>query len=190
MTTTWLLSRILLLWLLAIAVMDLRSRKVRNWMVLAGLATGTLALFSGVQPFWVEPWDGLLGALVAFAVLLPFYVIRWMGAGDVKFAAVMGLWFGLSPYLLVIWLGGSLLAGLHGMAVIAWRRLRLSAWGGWLQAYLPTPLAASLAPPATVTAEHDGASGPRIIQRSIPYAGYMAIAALWVVWRTGPSWAP
>ena len=70
MTTTWLLSRILLLWLLAIAVMDLRSRKVRNWMVLAGLATGTLALFSGVQPFWVEPWDGLLGALVAFAVLL------------------------------------------------------------------------------------------------------------------------
>ncbi|WP_395028106.1 prepilin peptidase [Comamonas odontotermitis] len=187
MTTTWLLSSILLLWLIAIAAMDLRSRKVRNWMVLLGLATGAVALFSGVQPFWVEPWGGLIGSVAAFAVLLPFYALRWMGAGDVKFAAVMGLWFGFSPYLLVIWLGGSLLAGLHGMAVLAWRRLQTSGYGSWLQAHLPAPLAASMTP--ATTAPITTADGKRVIQRSIPYAGYMAVAAIWVVLRAGPSLA-
>ncbi|UBB15691.1 A24 family peptidase [Comamonas odontotermitis] len=187
MTTTGLLSSILLLWLIAIAAMDLRSRKVRNWMVLLGLATGAVALFSGVQPFWVEPWGGLIGSVAAFAVLLPFYALRWMGAGDVKFAAVIGLWFGLSPYLLVIWLGGSLLAGLHGMAVLAWRRLQTSGYGNWLQAHLPAPLAASMVPATTVPIT--AADGKHAIQRSIPYAGYMAIAAIWVVLRTGPSLA-
>lgn len=170
--------------------MDFRSRKVRNWMVLLGLATGLVALFSGGQPFWVEPWSGLTGMFVAFAALMPFYAMRWMGAGDVKFAAVMGLWFGLSPYLLVIWLGGSLLAGLHGMAVLAWRKLQLSSLGAWLQAYLPQRMSVALAPSASTAAPTDATTGKRVIQRSIPYAGYMAIAAIWVVVRTGPSWAP
>ena len=187
MTATALLSIVLLLWLTAIAAMDLRSRKVRNWMVLVGLATGTAALFSSVQPFWVEPWGGLVGAVAAFAALLPFYALRWMGAGDVKFAAVMGLWFGFSPYLLAIWLIGSLLAGTHGVVVLAWRRLQISGYGGWLQAHLPAPLSATMVP--TTTAPTTTAEGKRVVQRSIPYAGYMAIAAIWVVLRTGPSLA-
>ena len=187
MTTTWLLSRILLLWLITIAVMDLRSRKVRNWMVLLGLATGTAAAFSGVQPFWVEPWDGLIGMLAAFAALLPFYALRWMGAGDVKFAAVIGLWFGLSPSLLFIWLGGSLLAGLHGLAVVSWRVLCASPWAGWLQARLPLPLGSALAAmPSTPAAP----GGKQSIRRSIPYAGYLAIAAICILLSTGPELAP
>ena len=180
----------LLLWLVTVMVMDLRSRKVRNWIVLLGLAAGTAALFSGVQPFWVEPWSGLTGMLVAFAALMPFYAMRWMGAGDVKFAAVMGLWFGLSPYLLVIWLGGSLLAGLHGVAVLAWRKLQLSSYSDWLQAHLPLRMALALAPSAVAAPMHAANTGKRVIHRSIPYAGYMAIAAIWVVLRTGPSLAP
>lgn len=184
MTTTWLLSRILLLWLIAIAAMDLRIRKVRNWMVLLGLASGAVALFSGVQPFWVEPWGGLVGMLAAFAVLLPFYALRWMGAGDVKFAAVMGLWFGFSPYLLVVWLGGSLLAGLHGLVALAWRGFKRSPYGALLQARMPARWAYALAAPVAPVVE-----GRRAIERSIPYAGYMALAAIWVVLRTGPEWA-
>lgn len=184
MTTTWLLSRVLLAWLIAIAVMDLRSRKVRNWMVLLGLATGTAALFSGVQPFWVEPLNGLTGMLVAFVALLPFYALRWMGAGDVKFAAVIGLWFGLSPYLLVIWIGGSLLAGVHGLIALAWQALQKSPTGQWLQVHLPLPAAGLIANPAA-TESHNAA--PVRKKRSIPYAGYLAICAIWVVLKTGPS---
>lgn len=187
--TTGLLSRSLLLWLIVIVAMDLRIRKVRNWMALLGLATGLVALFSSVQPFWVEPWDGVIGMVVAFAALLPFYALRWMGAGDVKFAAVMGLWFGLSPELLFIWLGGSLLAGLHGLLVLGWRGLRRSAWGGWLQAWLPGRLAMAFAMPPAPLQESTTPDGKRAIQRSIPYAGYMAIVAIWVVIRTGSQWA-
>lgn len=184
----WSTSFFVLLWLITITVMDLRMRKVRNWMVLLGLVTGTVALFSGVQPFQVSAWGGLGGMVVAFAALLPFYALRWMGAGDVKFAAVMGLWFGLSPDLLLIWLGGSLLAGLHGLLVLGWRGLRRSAWGDWLQTWLPGRLAMAFAIPAQpspITAP----DGQRFIQRSIPYAGYMAIVAIWVVIRTSSQWA-
>lgn len=167
-----------LLWLIAIAVMDLRIRKVRNWMVLLGLAMGTAALFGGVQPFQVTAWSGLAGMCVAFAALLPFYALRWMGAGDVKFAAVLGLWFGLAPNLLLIWIGGSLLAGLHGLLALLWRGLRRSAHGAWLLARLPARQASALiAAPAIPDAPARKCS----IERRIPYAGYMALAALWVL---------
>lgn len=181
---TWLL----LLWLIAIAVMDLRSRKVRNWMVLLGLGTGLVALFGGAQPLDLLAWQGLAGMAVAFSALLPLYAIRWMGAGDVKFAAVAGLWFGLSAHLLVIWLGASLLAGLHGMAVLGWRSLARSPQGAMLQARLPLRWAPLLQPAtatgAETTATSQPAPGP---VRSIPYAGYMALVAIVLLLRNaGP----
>lgn len=173
----------LLLWLTTITVMDLRIRKVRNWMVLLGLSVGLVAIAVGVQPFQVSIWNGLGGMLLAFAALLPFYALRWMGAGDVKFAAVMGLWFGLSPNLLIIWVGGSLLAGVHGLLVVLWRRLQWSPTASRLQARLPLRMAAVFSAPSinnTISAV-----GRREIQRSIPYAGYMAITAIWIVLSDG-----
>lgn len=178
MQVSTLLPSLCLLWLIAIAVMDLRIRKVRNWMVLLGLGTGLIALAAGMQPFEVPAWKALLGMLVAFAALLPFYALRWMGAGDVKFAAVIGLWLGLSPALLGIWLGGSLLAGAHGVLVLAWRRAQATPAAQWLQARLPLRLAALLMPPGHPPLPADG---KRVIERSIPYAGYMALAAIWLV---------
>lgn len=183
MTSSWLASISLLLWLIAIAVMDLRQRKVRNWMVLLGLATGLAALFGHAQPFGVTTLDGLVGMLLAFAALLPFYLLRAMGAGDVKFAAVLGLWFGLSPQLLAIWVGGSLLAGLHGLLVLLWRGLWVSPYGGWLQARVPLRLAPMPITPAPVQA----LGKYRFTQRSIPYAGYMALAAIWGMLSLRPS---
>ncbi|THT99967.1 prepilin peptidase [Lampropedia puyangensis] len=169
-----------LLWLIAIAVMDLRIRKVRNWMVLVGLATGAWALFSGVQPFQVSPWDGLSGMLVAFVALLPFYALGWMGAGDVKFAAVVGLWLGLTPQLLAIWLGGSLLAGLHSSAVLGWAFLQQRPLGLWLQAHAGAWAQRENTVPLRLNFTQ------RNRARSIPYAGYMAIAAI-VLMAYGPA---
>lgn len=174
-----------LLWLVAIAVMDWRSRKVRNWMVLLGLGMGFATLAGGAQPLQVSTWQGLGGMLAAFAALLPFYLLRWMGAGDVKCAAVLGLWFGFSPDLLVIWVGGSLLAGMHGLLVMAWRRLQASAYASWLQAHLPLRMATVLD-----TSRPAATDGQRVIERSIPYAGYMALTAIWIVLGHGQASAP
>ncbi len=176
-----------LLWLITIAVIDFQSRKVRNWMVLLGLAMGLAALAGGVQPLQVSAWSGLAGMLAAFAALLPFYLLRWMGAGDVKCAAVLGLWFGFSLDLLLIWVGGSLLAGMHGLLVLAWRRLQASAYASWLQAHLPLRMATVLGTPTTRPAPIDG---QRVVERSIPYAGYMALSAIWIVLGHGLASAP
>lgn len=170
-----------LLWLITAATMDLRLRKVRNWMVLLGLAIGLAALFGGAQPLGVAPWSALAGMLVAFAALLPFYALRWMGAGDVKFAAVLGLWFGLSFELLAIWVAASLMACLHSLAIVGWRHLRHSPAGLWLQGLpaLQSCLPASADPPVQ-------RRGPL---RSAPYAGYLAMAAIGALWhaRAAPA---
>ncbi|WP_080650099.1 prepilin peptidase [Delftia acidovorans] len=185
-TSLWLC--VCITWLATIAAMDLRIRRVRNWMVVLGLATGAGALASGAQPFQVSAWNALAGMLAGFAVLLPFYALRWMGAGDVKFGAVAGLWFGWGFDLLLIWTGGSLLAGLHGVLVLSLRHLRDSPTGLWLQARLPLSSAAlswtaRLAPLGTTPRPAGATDGPRQPQRSIPYAGYMAIAAIALAWR-------
>lgn len=163
-----------LLWLIAIAVMDLRIRKVRNSMVLLGLGMGGVALAADLQPFGVSAGNALLGMLAAFAALLPFYALRWMGAGDVKFAAVIGLWFGFSSHLITIWVGGSLLAGVHGVLVLAWRRLRTTPAGHRLLVHLPPGM--SGAPKAPAVSGEQATS-----KRSIPYAGYLALTAIWLV---------
>lgn len=181
MTLAWLFTAGLMLWLGTIAIMDMRTRKVRNWMVVLGLASGLAALFSGVQPFWVTPWSGLLGMLMAGGALLPFYALRWMGAGDVKFAAVMGLWLGIAPQLLLIWLGGSVLAGVHGLLALR-SRTPPSADTDPHQSNQAGQAAMALCGAAPVPARHR-------IRRSIPYAGYMALVAAVVVWRAGPALA-
>ena len=113
------MSAVLLAWLACTAFHDLRYRRVPNWLVLAGALSALAALGLGLQPFGVGWPAALTGFAAAFCFLLLFYATRLMGAGDVKFAAALGLWVGLQP-LLPIWIGASLLAALHG--ALTWIR--------------------------------------------------------------------
>ena len=110
--------------LLATAVFtDLRSRRIPNWLVLTGIALGfAFQLFAvegdGLFARWfgaVGPLQALYGLLAGFAMFLPFYLLRAMGAGDVKLVAMLGVWFGLRPMLGVVLLtllcGGALAIG-------------------------------------------------------------------------------
>lgn len=56
----------------------------------------------------------MAGLLIAFFVLIIFYKLRMMGAGDVKFAAILGLWIGWK-LLLPIWVLSCLFALVHGL---------------------------------------------------------------------------
>jgi prepilin peptidase CpaA len=146
-------------WLACVAAFDLSRRRVPNWLVVAGIATAAGLLALGAHPFGLGWSDAVLGALIAFGALLPFYVLGVMGAGDVKFAGALGLWLGLMP-LIPIWLGASLLAGAHALLWVALQR--------W-------PVAPRLALALGATGE------PRSTRR-VPFAAYLAVATL--IWAT------
>jgi prepilin peptidase CpaA len=108
---------------LAVATfMDMRSRRIPNWLVLPFLLVGV-----AVSP-WRHDWPGLRqgfwhGLGMSFAGLalglLVYGLLFWlggMGAGDVKLCAAIGAWIG--PAQLFIAMIITALAG--GVMVLCW----------------------------------------------------------------------
>jgi prepilin peptidase CpaA len=156
-----------LLWLLLVAVYDFRQRRVPNWLVLAGALLALAALAVGGNPFESTWLSSLLGAAVGFGFLLIFYVARLMGAGDVKFAAALGLWVGLAA-LFPIWIIGSLLAAAHGLLWLLLQRWPMYPRLENLLFGQPLPI-----------------EGTSSVKRTkfIPYAAYLSLGTVvWMFW--------
>lgn len=116
----------LLAFLLALAILfDGRQRRVPNQLVLVTLIFGILLHAFGPQAgarsgglFALAPsalgiQGALKGALVAMALFLPFYILRMLGAGDVKLLAAVGSFAGPAAFVnlaLFVLLAGGLLA--------------------------------------------------------------------------------
>ena len=69
------------------ALIDIRSRRIPNWLTLSGIVAGIAANVIIDPGNWSSP---LLGAALGFAVYFPLYLVRGMGAGDVKLMAAVG----------------------------------------------------------------------------------------------------
>lgn len=155
---------------------DFRSRRVPNWLVAAGLVLSVVLVTCG--PVWALAYDWrdvLLGGAIAFTCFLPLYAVGWMGAGDVKFFAVAGMlagWHGL----VAIWLVGSLLAGVHALAILLLRRMDASAPTAWMVMRMV---------PALVRLQT-----AQVGRRGIPYAAYMAVGLLCLQWVPPEMRAP
>jgi len=67
---------------------DIKTFKISNRCVIAGLVAGCLLLLKG------ELKEYLLGFIVGFSVMFLLYVVGAIGAGDVKLMAVLGLLLG------------------------------------------------------------------------------------------------
>ncbi|MFA5170684.1 MAG: prepilin peptidase [Sulfuriferula sp.] len=105
----------LLISLLMVAVWyDVRSRRIPNVLVLIGWSVG------GLLSIWLDGSAGIInaveGGVVGLVVLLPFYLMRTLGAGDVKLMAVVGVFLGPTEVLMVI-LGTFLAGGVMALAV-------------------------------------------------------------------------
>ncbi|MDC7700355.1 A24 family peptidase [Vogesella indigofera] len=78
--------------LLAAVFTDMETRKIPNKLVLAGIAVGLLA-----QAFQLDG-EGIVSAIkglvFGFGLFLPLYLLRVMGAGDVKLMALVGCFTG------------------------------------------------------------------------------------------------
>jgi prepilin peptidase CpaA len=97
----------------AAAVFDVRAHRIPNWLVLLGAITCIAGQM--IQPALLD--FGIAGALkgiaVGFALLLPLYLLRATGAGDVKLMAMVGAYlgpWGVASAALLSFIAGGVLA--------------------------------------------------------------------------------
>ena len=67
---------------------DLKSRRIPNWLTVPAFAVGVAA--NTVIGGWAGLKFSLLGALLGLGLLLPFVLVRSLGAGDWKLAGALG----------------------------------------------------------------------------------------------------
>lgn len=151
-----------LLFNLCIIFYDIKHRRVPNRLILIGLAGQTVALLiaaAGVLPQLQPPvlWPAaVVGLLVGLGMFYPLWRFRSIGAGDVKFIALMGYCLGLSGVLWAL-LIGTVLLGVHAIGYVV--------WFGWQAS----------------RREWKQAVG---VRRGLPYAAYISVGAIaTVLWR-------
>lgn len=107
---TILLSALLLL----AAWHDRHHYRIPNWLVGAGAVAALL--LHGLLPTGAGWQATLLGLMAGFVLFLPFYLLRVMGAGDVKLMAMVGAFVGpgaiVGVTLYVLVAGGVLAIGM------------------------------------------------------------------------------
>jgi prepilin peptidase CpaA len=140
---------------------DLASRRIPNIAVLVLAALYPVALAAGLLEG--SALVGLTFAGAVFALGLAGFALGAIGGGDVKLAAVLGLWAGssdLAGFLLVTALTGAVLS----ILILATRNL---------------PFAHYLSGPLKAGPQTDGHEIPR---ESVPYGVALAAGGLWIAY--------
>jgi len=113
------LKVVLICTVLAAGAFDLRYRRIPNWLNLSAIALGL-----GVNLFLFE-FHGfvlaLLGLGCSLLVYVPLYLVRGMGAGDVKLMAAVGAIVGPTNWL-YIFLFTAVLGGVVSLLYVVFRR--------------------------------------------------------------------
>jgi prepilin peptidase CpaA len=99
-------------------ILDWRYRRIPNWLTVSGLAAGVAV--NTILYRWPGLKAALLGTLLGLGVLLPFVLVRSLGAGDWKLAGALGACLGPRQLLSVL-MGTILVAGVMALAVVIWK---------------------------------------------------------------------
>lgn len=157
------MNGVMSLWAIGLLISDLRWRRLPNlWLALGFAFGGGAFVVTGSMPFGIGLLEAALAFGLALACFVPFFLAGWMGAGDVKFLAVIG-WLGGFDVLFFVLLTGSLLAG--GMVV--------------MQRLLPAKARCLLTSDRL----------PPLLQARVPYGACLALALLYRLW-SGPGFVP
>jgi prepilin peptidase CpaA len=123
--------RILLLLLVVVAsFFDIRKHRIPNWLSLAGVI-----LAVALNTFLFETvglWYSLKGLGLAFAIYFVLYLLRGMGAGDVKLMAAVGAAVGPFNWLGILFLT-AVIGGVAALVLAASKgRMRRTFVNMWL----------------------------------------------------------
>ena len=115
----WVIISLLII-LLPAVVFDYRYHKIPNVISLSGWVIGpVLYTLSDVLP---SVSSSIYGFLLIFAFTIPLYVLRWMGAGDVKLMASVGAVVGIE-YALTVLFGIIITGAVMGVIMLLHRNL-------------------------------------------------------------------
>jgi len=112
------------IWLLAVIIAaiagwtDWRSRRIPNWLTVPALALGIA--INSVLHGWPGAKSSLLGAALGLGLLLPFVLIRSLGAGDWKLVGALGAFLG-PAHLIAVLFATVLVAGVMALALIVYK---------------------------------------------------------------------
>lgn len=155
------------------AITDVWKFKVHNLLTIPLLLSGLV--YYGITGGWSGFAASLLGSLSGFTILIGFYLLGGMGAGDVKLMAGLGAWLGVLP-ILCLFVVSALAAGIYALALIliygrpkdVWLNLRIV---GYRLAILGRYLASEDRLETEVNA-------PNRRRRVIPFAAMMGLGLL------------
>lgn len=92
--------------------LDLRTRRIPNWLTISGLIAGV------ALNLILDGWHGVVrsleGAGLALGLLLPLVLLRGLGAGDWKLMGAVGALMGWRPMFFIL-LAGFLVSGAMGV---------------------------------------------------------------------------
>ena len=115
-------SSILLALTILIARSDLLHYRISNRAVLLTLMIGLV--WNASDALWMGAAMGIVGVLVGFLLLVPFYAMGGVTAGDVKWLAALGAWYG--PRGIVgVFIVSSILLGVFCLVSIAYRYIAM-----------------------------------------------------------------
>ncbi len=124
---------------IAAAVWDVRQHRIPNWLTLPGVVAG-MVLRSALLG-WKGLGSAVAGCFLGGGILLLFYLIRAMGAGDVKLMAAIGSLVGPSQTMNIV-LATAVSGGIVGIVYALYHRrmwstvknvasiLKFHAWAG------------------------------------------------------------
>jgi prepilin peptidase CpaA len=106
---------VLLVLVISAGIYDLRIRRIPNWLNLSGIVLGLLVNAFFEPHGLMEAVGGLICALVVY---IPLYLVRGMGAGDVKLMAAVGAITGPANWI-GIFLATAILGGIASLVLVA-----------------------------------------------------------------------
>jgi prepilin peptidase CpaA len=98
---------------------DWRSRRIPNWLTIPGLILGIAA--NATASGWSGLKTSLLGAGLGLLILLPFVIVRSLGAGDWKLAGALGAIVG-PGVLLDLLMVSVFVAGIMALGLVIYKR--------------------------------------------------------------------